>query len=372
MSTSPTWFQRFLLPGLAFKAVVIGGGYATGRELAEFFLPSGPQGGVMGMVLAMAIWSLVCAVTFLFAHATRSYDYRSFFGTLLGPLWGVFEIAYVLFMVLILAVFGAAAGAIVTAMTGWPELVGTLLLMAGIGVFAAFGNKSVEQLFKWVSFFLYGVYAVFVVLVLFSFGGDIADGFAQPVPTTGWALGGLTYASYNIVGAVVILPVARHFLSRRDAVVAGVVAGPLAMLPALLFFVCMVAWYPQIGAETLPSDFMLAQLGQPVFHLFFQLMIFSALLESGTGAVHAINERLAVAWKARRASELSVALRFTVAAVLLVGSIFIAERFGLVALIANGYRALAWLFLVVYVLPLLTYGAWRLWRKPFSVAATGR
>ena len=37
-----TRFQRFLLPAFAFKAVVIGGGYATGRELAEFFLPSGP------------------------------------------------------------------------------------------------------------------------------------------------------------------------------------------------------------------------------------------------------------------------------------------------------------------------------------------
>ena len=35
-----TWFQRFLLPGFAFKAVVIGGGYATGRELATFFFPA--------------------------------------------------------------------------------------------------------------------------------------------------------------------------------------------------------------------------------------------------------------------------------------------------------------------------------------------
>jgi len=50
-------FQRFLLPGFAFKAVVIGGGYATGRELAEFFLPSGPWGGVAAMVLATVIWS---------------------------------------------------------------------------------------------------------------------------------------------------------------------------------------------------------------------------------------------------------------------------------------------------------------------------
>ena len=40
-----SWFKRIVLPGLAFKAVVIGGGYATGREIAEFFLPAGNQQG---------------------------------------------------------------------------------------------------------------------------------------------------------------------------------------------------------------------------------------------------------------------------------------------------------------------------------------
>src|SRR3546814_14100002 len=83
---------RSLLPGLAFRAVVIGGGYATGRELAEFFLGSGPRGGLAGMVLAMAVWSLVCAVAFLFARATAAYDYRSFFKALLGRFWLLFEI----------------------------------------------------------------------------------------------------------------------------------------------------------------------------------------------------------------------------------------------------------------------------------------
>lgn len=370
MTTTPTWFQRFLLPGFAFKAVVIGGGYATGRELAEFFLPSGPHGGVMGMLLAMVIWSVVCATTFMFAQATASFDYRSFFRKLLGPFWGVFEAAYVLFMVLILAVFGAAAGAIVNAMFGWPEIAGTLCLMAGIGLFTAFGNNSVERLFKWVSFFLYGVYALFVVFALSSFGDRVAQNFSVPVATDGWALGGLTYAGYNIIGAVVILPIARHFLCRRDALVAGLVAGPLAMLPALLFFVCMIAWYPQIGAETLPSDYMLQRLDRPLFHLLFQAMIFSALLESGTGAVHAINERVAVAWRARHDRAMSNLGRFGIASVLLVGSIFIADHFGLVALIAQGYRALAWVLLVVYVLPLLTIGVWWLRRHPNRVAIT--
>jgi uncharacterized membrane protein YkvI len=353
-------FQRWILPGLAFKAAVIGGGYATGRELAEYFIPSGPQGGVAAILVAMLAWSALCALTFAFAHATRSYDYRTFFAHLLGPFAIVFELAYLAFMLLILAVFGAAAGAIGHAVFGWHTVVGTLLLMLGIGALTAYGNASVERLFKWVSFLLYGVYVLLFVFVLTNFGGQAMERFATPVPTDGWLSGGLTYAGYNIVGAVMILPLARHFLTRRDAVIAGVIAGPLAMLPGLLFFICMIAWYPAIGTEALPSDFMLRQLRMPVFHLLFQAMIFAALLESGTACVHAANERIAAAWRTQRKVELPIAWRFAIAGALLVVSIFIADRFGLVDLIARGYRALAWLFLVVYVAPLLIVAAWRL------------
>lgn len=359
----PTAFQRFLLPGFAFKAVVIGGGYATGRELAEFFMPSGPWGGVAAMLLATVVWSAVCIATFAFARLYDARDYLSFVRALLGPGWIVFEAAYVLFVVLLLAVFGAAAGAIFAAVFGLPSVLGTLALMVGIALFTAFGNASVERLFKYVSFLLYAVYALFVVFAIARFGERIPAGFAMPASGDGWGLGGLTYASYNIIGAIVILPVLRHLTSMRDAVIAGAIAGPLAMLPALLFFVCMVAYYPQIAGETLPSDFLLRQLGMPVFHLLFQGMIFSALLESGTGAVHAINERVAKAWRVRHGRELSASARFALALLLLVGCMLLADRFGLVALIAKGYRALAVIFLLVYVLPLLTFGVAQLWRR---------
>lgn len=357
-----SWFQRWLLPGFAFKAVVIGGGYATGRELAEFFLPAGPGGGLLAMGLATVVWSLVCVATFLFAQATHSEDYRTFFRNLLGPFWGLFEVAYVIFIVLILAVFGAAAGAIGAALFDWPPLAGALALTVGIAAFVTFGNTAVERLFKYVSFFLYGTYVLFFILAFTAFGDRIATAFATPAAHEGWASGGLTYASYNIIGAVVILPVVRHMATRRDAVAAGLLAGPLAMIPAVLFFICMVAYYPQIGAEALPSDFLLKQLNLPAFHLVFQLMIFLALLESGTGGVHAVNERIAHAWSRRGGGELSRRGRLIIAGALLVGSIFIADRFGLIALIAKGYRFLAWMFLAVYVAPLLTLGVWRLWK----------
>ncbi|MBE1530054.1 putative membrane protein YkvI [Sphingopyxis sp. OAS728] len=358
-----SWFQRYLLPGFALKAVIIGGGYATGRELAEYFVPSGPWGGLSAMLLATLIWSVVAALTFALAIKLGAYDYRSFFKGLLGPAWIAFEIAYIIFVVLILAVFGAAAGAIGAATFGWPELAGVLLLAVSIVAVTAWGTGVVEQMFKYVSILLYAVYGLFLVLALASFGGLIGQGFANaPPPSGNWMAGGLTYASYNIVGAVVILPVLRHLRHQRDAVVAGLIAGPLSMLPAILFFVAMMAFYPAIGDETLPSDFLLRQMTVPGFHILFQVMIFAALLESGAGSVHAINERISGAIESHGRPPLSTGARAIIGAVILTGCMFVAGEIGLVDLIASGYRFLAWLFLAVFVLPLITIGTWRLLR----------
>lgn len=356
-------FRRLLLPGLAFKAVIIGGGYATGREIAEFFLPAGPWGGLAAMLLATIIWGGVAAATFVLAHRIGARDYRSFFKALLGPGWIAFEIAYAVFIVLVLAIFGAAAGAIAQATAGVPAIWGTLALMAGIVLCVAFGNRGVERVFLWVSVLLYLTYAAFFVLALSSAGDRIAAAFAAaPAPSGGWALGGLTYAGYNIIGAVIVLPVTRHFRSDRDAMLAGLLAAPLAMLPALLFFCAMTAFLPDIAHAVLPSDFMLARLGSPVFHILFQTMIFAALLESGTGAIHAINERVAHAYG--RARPLTPRVRAAGALALLLPCMLLADRIGLVGLIAGGYRVLAWVLILLYISPLALAFALGHWRTP--------
>lgn len=364
-----SFFQRFLLPGFAFKGFVIGGGYATGRELAEFFLVSGPWGGLAGMVLAMVLWSLICAATFAFAQAFRTFDYRSFFAVLLGRGWVIFEFAYVLFIILVVAVFGAAAGEIGAAMFGLPVVVGTIALALSIVAATALGNESVERLFKFATPFIYFVYASFMILAFTSFGERITDHFSVSTSAGNWALGGLTYASYNVVGAIVILPLLRHLTSRRDAVVAGLVAGPLAMWPAIVFFICMIAFYPGIEAETLPSNFMLEKLNSPLFQIAFQFMIFTALLESGVGAIHSINERIDHVLRTRRDIGLGIGARIGIAATILVGCIFVADRFGLITLIASGYTALAYIFIGVYILPLMTIGIVKLYKNAATLTA---
>ena len=65
---APSRFKRWLLPGLGVKAVVIGGGYATGRELAEFFLVRGPWGGLFAILFATLLFAIFCSLTFVAAH----------------------------------------------------------------------------------------------------------------------------------------------------------------------------------------------------------------------------------------------------------------------------------------------------------------
>lgn len=359
-----TWLQRFLLPGLAFKAVVIGGGYSTGRELAEYFMPSGPWGGLSGMLLAMMVWSVVSCLTFMLARATRAGDYRTFFRMLLGRFAFLFDVAYLPYIILLLSVFGAAAGALGSSLFGWPSIAGTLCLVVATASCVAFGNSSVERIFKIVSILLYVTYGVFLVLAINKFGAQIPPHFRLRVNPEGWAVRGITYAAYNIIGTVVILPVLRHLTSRRDAIIAGILAGPLAMAPAIIFFVSMCAFYPDIQSQVLPSDFMLQRMDAPVFHVMFQIMIFAALLESGTGCVHAINERIAATLSQTMGRSLSARGRFVIAIVILVGAVFVASRFGLVTLIAKGYRGLAYTMLALYIIPLLTVGIWKLKNLP--------
>ncbi|HEY7889792.1 MAG TPA: hypothetical protein VIC29_16350 [Steroidobacteraceae bacterium] len=363
MSTRPpSIINRVLLPGLAFKAVVIGGGYATGRELAEFFLPAGPMGGILGMALAMLIWSIVCTLTFVFAYETRSSDYRAFFGQLLGR-WAVtFEIAYFAFLTLILAVFGAASGAIGQALFGWRPVVGTLALATGILIVVICGQGAVERLFKLVSLFLYAVYIAFFVLTFSRFGGLIEAHLRPAASMSGWFVGGATYASYNVIGAVLILPVLRHLTSRKDAVIAGTLCGPLAIAPALLFFTCLLAFYPGIGSQELPADFILRALHRPLFHLTFEAMVFFALLESSVGFVYAFNARLAALYRSHgRATPLAV--RILVPTAIVTGAMFVAAAVGLVELIAKGYRLMAVAIIAIFILPLCTIGIVKLLKR---------
>ena len=354
-------FKRYFLPGFVFQSVVIAGGYGTGRELAQFFLTRGPLGGLLSMVLvSTVIWSAVAATSFELARIYGAYDYRSFFQHLLGRAWFLYEICYFGLLLIVLAVIAAAAGSILEDTFGLPYAFGVVTIMIAVGFLVFRGTAVIEKFFAGWSFVLYAVYLVLFIWCFIRFGPDIVSGFGAVGLDTDWIVGGIEYAAYNLALIPAILFTIRHAKTRREAVGAGLLTGPIAMFPALLFYVAMVGQYPEIVKEAIPANFLLDILGSRAFQLTFQIVLFGTLIETGTGMIHAVNERMATRFR-ERGMELPPYARPVIALTLLVIGALIAS-FGLINLIAKGYGTLTWLFLIVFVVPVLTLGIWKIRR----------
>lgn len=351
-------FRSYLLPGLLVQSVVVAGGYGTGREITEFFLTRGARGGLLAMTLVTtAIWSLVAAASFELARSRRLLDYRAFFGVLLGRGWWLFEAGYVGLMLLVLAVVGAAAGEILDRTLGLPYAGGVALITTAIALLALGGSAWIERVLAGWSAVLYVVFCLVFVGSLARFGPAIASSLGAAGPEPGWWIGGVEYAAYNVTVVPVILFGLRHLETRRQAVGAGLLAGPIAILPGLFLYLPMTAHHPEILADAVPVDRLLEALGSRPLRVAYQAVLLGTLVETGSGMIHAVNERIAGALRERGVGSLPRWVRPATAVVAL-GLAAALSSFGLIGLVAKGYGTLTWYFLLVFVLPVLTRGAW--------------
>lgn len=352
------FFRKYLLPGFVFQSVVIGGGYATGRELVEFFFSSGPLGGVFGLLISGLVFGLVLAAGFEFARITQAYDYRQFCQALLGRGWVIFEVAFIILLLLILSVIGSAAGELTAASFGLPPVLGTLVLMALVALLTFSGSEAIKKVLAGWSFLLYFVYAALMFLAFSRFGDAISDVYNATAVGDGWVKSGILYSGYNLAVLPAVLFAVRGQSSRREAVGSGLMAGAIAVVPAVLFFVAMMSLYPEIGAAPVPASTLMAALEMPVLGLLFQIVVFGTFVETGTALLHAVNERLDARFS-EVGREMPQYARPVVAIGILAVAIVAGTYFGIIDLIASGYGLLTLVFIAVLVVPLLTIGVWR-------------
>lgn len=355
-------FQRWLLPGFLFQSLIIGGGYATGRELVEFFLSMGPLAGLISILLVTVTFSFTLSVAFELARVTRAYDYRTFFKQILGPAWLAYEIVFVALVVLVIAVLGSASGELVGSRLGIAPVFGTITFALIIGILVFYGTAIIEKALAGWSFVLYAVYAVLIWSFLSEFGHKIPAVLATDDLSGPWVMGSVRYVALTATAVTMMLFCVRHMESRRDAFIAGALAGPLGMLPAIFFLLGMIASYPEILEAPVPSDYMMQQLDLGWLSVLFYIVVFGTFIETGTGMIHAINERIDHAFL-ERSIQMPRWLRPAIAMFLLFFAVVLADRIGIIDLIGKGYVALAWIFLAVFLVPLLTVGVWRISRR---------
>jgi uncharacterized membrane protein YkvI len=368
-------FGTLVLPAIVLQSVVIGGGYATGREVVAYGAKYGALGALAVAVIFVG-FTLTSILVFEFARVCDAYDYKRFVRALVGPAWPLFDLLYLAMGTIVIAVMIAAAGRVAQRTLAIPAPVTTVAVVVFVTALAARGAGLVERFATLGTLVLYGGYSIFGLLVLSAVWPDVltvfATGTTAYVPrasVTAVAVDGVVYVGYNLaVYPAVLFTLARQETS-RETIQSGVLAGVVMTLPFALTYLCLVGFYPteRVLSAPVPWLSMLDTVAGPGILALFGVVVGWTLIETSVGAIHALVDRIegdvARTDSGRFADQsgLSGTQRAVLAGCVLTVAA-LGSRLGIVTLVAQGYAIMAYAFVALFAIPLCTVGVARIVR----------
>ncbi len=363
-------FGKLILPGIVLQSVLIGGGYATGREIVEYGAKFGAMGWLAGVGTFLG-FAIIAALSFELIRLYKVYDYKSFIKEIGGPLWIVFDIVYFLFMIVIIAVMAFATGSIVEQTLGLNYWVGVAAITIVVGVLNFFGARLIERFETYGTIALYIGYIIFAIIVISNNHQNISQVFATGdtsfVPNTTapailWS--GVLYCAYNLV----VVPSSFFTIKRQtktsESIISGIIGGILMTIPWFLTYFAVMCFYPNedVLAASVPWLSMMQGVAGPVVIGIFGIVMGWTLIETSTGIIHACIERVNNGLGELHKNEMTRPQQAILTLVILIGAMIL-SRIGIIDLIATVYNGLAYAFLIIYVVPLLTVGVYKIIKK---------
>ena len=375
---APTRFHTLVLPAIIAQSMIIGGGYATGREVVEYAGRFGNWGWLPVAIITVC-FAVVMALSFELARLAGAYDYKTWSRNLVGPFWWLVDLLILSMMMLVIAVMTAAIGEVLQQTLGIPKPLSLAMALVCVGFLSWRGSGFIEKAKTWGSAALYLGYCAFAVLVLTA---PVEEAAAQPAAVAAVPEGSVLdvivaavlYVAYNVAVVPAVLFCLHRQTRRSETFASGAIAGVAMTVPFALTLACLlrfpqssvmdaeVPWLPMI---TTAAD---GRAGGPALWIaIFGLVAGWTLIETAVGSIHALLRRvesnlddLPRRWRPAsgrltRGQKAGTAVGVLVAAAGL-------STFGIIDLVARGYGALAWGFVALVVLPLFVVVPWRSFR----------
>ena len=175
-------------------------------------------------------------------------------------------------------------------------------------------------------------------------------------------MGGFKYAFYNVAVTSTVLFSLNYLETRREAIISGVMASVICIVPALLFYIVTAGFYPDVLGMEIPANAIIAKMGSRFLLPAWLIVLFGTMIETGVGFFHSINERINSTLVAKRGRGMTNTARGFVGALLALMGLFI-SNFGLIGLIARGYGTISWVFFILQGVALFTIGIWKIRQK---------
>lgn len=366
------------LPAAIFQIVLVGPGFSTGREVVEF---AGIYGalGTWSLAVILIGFAVLCVIAFEVSRVTEAYNYRTYIRHLIGRAWPLFDVLWIVFMLVISGLVTSAGATVLADTFGVPELLAVFGILATAAVILFIGRRAIEA-FDIAGSILFSVgISVFAVVVLLRRWDAVVDVFAttdtqhseSATPLAAAWAGGL-YVAYNIPTMVPVLFALDRQTRRAHSVASGLLGAVLVFVPFTLTFLAIQAFYTSgITEEPIPWLVMFGAVGGGALATLFAVVFTYAVIDTSAATVHAFMDRVDDALTERGRPRMDRRRRGLAVAGVLIAA-FVLSRVGVIGLVAQGYTWLAYGFGIVFVLPLVTRGSYLIWKasKSSPVPAT--
>lgn len=284
--------KKAVLISFAYIAAVIGAGFASGAEIAAFFLQYGRM-SFFGLVLAGVFFGVFSYALLTDCIKNEIYDFSGYLAYLMPPFWRRFtDTAVFVFMAVSLGAMSAAAGEILS--FALPAFGGCLIFSA---VCALILTRPIGGLMR--------INGVLGAVIIFGIMGScffiINFRTVQTYsPLAKITASAVSYSAYNsIAGAVFLCGMSRFLKTRKQALCVAVLngAGIFALLLALW---CTVGiYYGKVGLGEIPMLSIAARQGRAFWRIYAVILFLAVLttaLSNGFGITENLSGRKKAVW----------------------------------------------------------------------------
>ncbi|MDY7116836.1 hypothetical protein RAN53_10790 [Halomonas sp. SSL-5] len=339
--------QPFLI-AMTFMSIIIGGGFASGQEVLQFFTGYGAV-GITGTLLSGLLFAFLGMQIARMSSSMQARSHKEVLVALFGKRAGLaIDLVLSFFLFGVGVVMLAGSGSIFAQQYGLPPLLGGVLLSVLVILTLCLRVRGIINLISVIMPVLLLLVLTITVYSFFTSSASLQtlEGAAGEVPTISegwpvshWVIGALLYASFNIaVGFPMLSVIGGLTRDTRQAALGGILGGVGLGVLIFLLNIGLFANLERLVGVDMPS-LMLATAVSPLVAIVMSLALICMIYSTAVGMFFAFTARFAT----------PETTRFRVLSVIVTAVGLVLSQFGFSALIGTVYPMLGVVGLVLIV-----------------------
>lgn len=287
--------QSFQIGG-AFVGLIVGGGFASGQEILQFFTSFGFK-GLLGGIVATIGFILLGIIILQFGYELKTTSHKQVVYHITNKFFAFFlDLFITVFLFVITVAMFAGTGSAFYQMFHLNPMIGSFIITITVLITLTFNVEKIVQIIGALTPYLLGIVLIITIYSVFTIDSSLFEleemANENPSAAPNWWTGSFLYVSYNISSSVAMLAViGGSAKSKKIARNGGIIGGVLLGALILLLNVAMLTKMNHIDQAEMPLLKIAIEL-HPFIGIIMAIVLLCMIYTTAVGTLYAFVARI--------------------------------------------------------------------------------